>query len=72
MDNESEKLVTEALGHLQQDRTTLVVAHRLSTIRDADRIIVLNGGRVAACGTHEELMTQPDSLYQGLYATMVH
>lgn len=72
LDNESEKLVTEALGHLQQDRTTLVVAHRLSTIRDADRIIVLNGGRVAACGTHEELMAQSDSLYQGLYATMVH
>ena len=70
LDNESEKLVTEALSHLQEDRTTLVVAHRLSTIRDADQIIVMNGGSVLTSGSHDELMAQPNGLYPSLYASM--
>lgn len=69
LDNESEKLVTEALGSLQQGRTTLVVAHRLSTIRDADKIIVLNNGKVITSGTHDTLMEE-GGLYPSLYKSM--
>lgn len=55
LDSESEKLVQEALEHLMQDRTTLVVAHRLSTIRHADLICVMHEGRIVERGTHDEL-----------------
>ena len=56
MDTESERLVQEALDRVMQNRTTLVIAHRLSTVRNADKIIVLDGGRIVEQGTHEELM----------------
>jgi subfamily B ATP-binding cassette protein MsbA len=56
LDNESEKLVQEALTRLSRGRTTLVVAHRLSTIEHADKIVVMDSGRVAESGTHAELM----------------
>lgn len=55
LDSESERLVQEALEHLMQDRTTLVVAHRLSTIKHADLICVLHEGRIVERGTHDEL-----------------
>ena len=55
LDSESEKLVQEALEHLMAERTTLVVAHRLSTIRHADLICVLHEGRIVERGTHEQL-----------------
>ena len=55
LDSESERLVQEALDHLMKDRTTLVVAHRLSTIRHADLICVMHEGRIVERGTHEEL-----------------
>ena len=55
LDSESEKLVQEALEHLMQDRTTLVVAHRLSTIKHADLICVVHEGRIVERGTHDEL-----------------
>ena len=55
LDSESERLVQEALEHLMKDRTTLVVAHRLSTIRHADMICVLHEGRIVERGTHEQL-----------------
>lgn len=65
LDAGSEALVQEALGRLMKGRTTLVVAHRLSTVRDADRIIVMDGGRVAERGRHGDLMAQ-DGIYKRL------
>ena len=56
LDAESEHLVQEALDRLMQGRTTLVIAHRLSTVRDADRVIVLDKGVIAESGTHDELV----------------
>jgi len=68
LDSESERLVHEALDHLMQGRTTFVVAHRLATIRDVDRIAVIDDGRVVESGTHEELSARPDGLYRHLSA----
>lgn len=66
LDNESEKVVQEAIDHALQDRTALVVAHRLSTVKNADKIVVMDKGRVAECGTHEELLSK-DGLYKMYY-----
>jgi len=66
LDTESEHKVQQAIDRLMEGRTTLVIAHRLSTVRHADQIIVLDAGRVAETGTHDELMQN-----QGLYRKLV-
>ncbi|MCY1670532.1 ABC transporter transmembrane domain-containing protein [Novosphingobium sp. SL115] len=65
LDAESERLVQEALDRLMKDRTTLVIAHRLATIRAADRIVVMDGGRIVEQGTHTSL-SEADGLYARL------
>ena len=67
LDNESEGLVQEALNRLMQNRTTIIIAHRLSTIKVADRIAVLDGGRVIELGTHQALMER-NGMYARLYS----
>ncbi len=58
LDTESEKIVQDALYKLMQNRTSIVIAHRLSTVQSADMIVVLDKGQIVQCGTHEELITQ--------------
>src|SRR5687768_1997830 len=66
LDTQTERLVQEALEQLAEGRTTIAIAHRLSTVRDADQIVVLDGGRVAEIGTHDELLASG-----GRYATLL-
>ncbi len=65
LDAESEKLVQDALQHLMQNRTTLVIAHRLATVLRADKIVVINRGEIVAIGNHQELLDQ-----KGLYSRL--
>ena len=66
LDAKNERVIVENLARFYKGRTVVVVAHRLSTVRDADKIIVLDGGRVAETGSHESLIRK-----QGAYYTLV-
>lgn len=66
LDSESEKLVQEALEILMEGRTSIIIAHRLSTIRSADQILVLDNGKIAEQGTHQELITLENGMYKNL------
>jgi len=68
LDSESERLIQEALETLMRGRTSFIIAHRLATVRHADRIIVIAGGRVVESGTHEELQAVADGTYRRLAA----
>ena len=70
LDVESEALVQEAIDRLVRGRTTLVIAHRLSTIKNADRIVVLEEGRIRQIGTHEELIGE-EGIYRKLYSLQI-
>jgi ABC-type multidrug transport system fused ATPase/permease subunit len=70
LDAISEEVVFTALKRLREGRTTIVIAHRLSTIRDADRILVLDRGRVVACGRHDEILRSSD-LYRRMWQRLV-
>ncbi|KAF0693408.1 hypothetical protein As57867_015572, partial [Aphanomyces stellatus] len=75
LDTESERIVQESLDQLLKlkRRTTIIVAHRLSTVRNADVIAVVDGGRVAEQGTHDELIAIPNGIYANLIARqMMH
>ena len=67
LDNKSERVVQEALDNLMKNRTVIVIAHRLSTMHNADKIVVINDGQIAEEGTHEELLKH-DGAYAALYA----
>ena len=67
LDNESEMLVQEAIENLMKERTTFVIAHRLSTIRNADRILVLDKGKIVQQGKHDELLRDQSGIYNKLY-----
>lgn len=66
LDAESEKSVQVALDRVMVGRTTVVVAHRLSTVRNADIIAVVQGGKIVETGSHDELISNPDSAYSSL------
>jgi len=68
LDSESERLVIDALEKLMKGKTVIAIAHRLTTIRDANQILVIAGGTVAEKGTHQELL-QKDGIYAELYRT---
>jgi subfamily B ATP-binding cassette protein MsbA len=71
LDAESELLVQDALANLMRNRTSFVIAHRLSTVRRADAIVALERGRVAEIGRHEELLAKPAGVYAKLYALQI-
>jgi len=67
LDTRTEHAVQQAIESLSRGRTTITIAHRLSTVRDADQIVVLDAGRTVECGTHQQLLQQG-----GRYAALVH
>lgn len=71
LDNKSEAVVQQAIDNLMKDRTVFIIAHRLSTVRNADKIVVVNYGEIVEMGTHEELLEKENSVYASLYKTQI-
>ncbi|MGN6726176.1 MAG: ABC transporter ATP-binding protein [Tepidisphaeraceae bacterium] len=71
LDTETERQIQEAMDRLVTGRTTIAIAHRLSTLTAADKLVVLDKGRIAEEGTHEELFSRPDGIYAKLYQTQM-
>ena len=67
LDNKSEAVVQQAIDNLMQDRTVLIIAHRLSTVRNANKIVVVNYGEIVESGSHDELLKMENSVYASLY-----
>ena len=67
LDNKSEAIVQQAIDNLMTDRTVFVIAHRLSTVRNADKIVVVNYGEIVEEGSHDELVNKPNGAYSSLY-----
>ena len=72
LDNKSEAIVQKAIENLMADRTVFIIAHRLSTVRNADKIVVVNYGKIVEIGSHEELINKEDGIYASLYHTQLH
>ncbi|MDO4184171.1 MAG: ABC transporter ATP-binding protein, partial [Rhodospirillales bacterium] len=71
LDNKSEEIVQQAIYNLMEDRTVFVIAHRLSTVKNADNIVVIDHGEIREQGTHEELLSKENSVYAALYKTQL-
>lgn len=71
LDNKSEAVVQKAIDNLMKDRTVFIVAHRLSTVRNADRIVVVNYGKIVESGTHQELLEKENGVYASLYKSQL-
>lgn len=71
LDNKSESIVQKAINNLMHDRTVLVIAHRLSTVKNADKIVVVNYGKIAEVGTHDELIVREGGFYRSLYESQI-
>ncbi len=71
LDNKSEAIVQQAIENLMNDRTVFVIAHRLSTVRNADKIVVINNGEIVESGTHKQLLEKENSIYAALYKTQL-
>jgi subfamily B ATP-binding cassette protein MsbA len=67
LDTESEHLIQDAIDKLLKNRTSIIIAHRLSTIKDADRIVVIDNGKIASVGSHNDLLKDEKSIYKKLY-----
>ncbi len=67
LDNKSEAIVQQAIDNLMRDRTVFVIAHRLSTVQNADKIVVINEGEIVEQGTHDELLSRENGAYKSLY-----
>lgn len=71
LDNKSEAVVQQAVDNLMKDRTVFIIAHRLSTVRNADKIVVINYGELVEMGTHDELLKKQNSIYASLYRSQL-